>query len=141
MGYSEEDLPGSLVNELEERMAPEQQHFASFQAQVGKEPSQCLRYCFDPAAKPLWPSRKNVPGPADIPNCERCGAPRQFEFQVMPQMIVHLGVPADDPSAPDWGTIAVYSCAASCGSGVQPGAGSADESAYMEEFVWVQESA
>lgn len=56
-------------------------------------------------------------------------------------MIVHLGVAADDPAAPDWGTIAVYSCAASCDSGVQPGASSADESAYLEEFVWVQESA
>lgn len=57
------------------------------------------------------------------------------------QLIVHLGVPADDPSAPDWGTIAVYSCAASCASGVTAGTTSADESAYMEEFVWVQESA
>ncbi|KAL4421136.1 hypothetical protein ABPG77_001531 [Micractinium sp. CCAP 211/92] len=141
VGYSEEELPASLVDELGERISPEQRHFAAFQARVGKEPSQCLRYCFDAAAKPLWPSSKNIPGPADIPICERCGAPRQFEFQVMPQMIVHLGVPADDPAAPDWGTIAVYSCSASCDSSVQPGASSADESAYLEEFVWVQESA
>lgn len=141
VGYSEEELPSSLVDELDERISPEQRHFAAFQARVGKEPSQCLRYCFDAAAKPLWPSSKNIPGPADIPSCERCGAPRQFEFQVMPQMIVHLGVPADDPSAPDWGAIAVYSCAASCESGVRPGATPADESAYLEEFVWVQESA
>lgn len=56
-------------------------------------------------------------------------------------MIVHLGVPADDPAAPDWGGIAVYSCSASCDSGVQPGATPPEESAYLEEFVWVQESA
>ena len=31
--------------------------------QVGKEPAQCLRYCFDPAARPLWPSSKRIPGP------------------------------------------------------------------------------
>jgi hypothetical protein len=200
---------------------PEQAHFAAFQARVGQEPAQCLRYCFDAAAQPLWPSSKNVPGPADIPPCERCGSPRQFEFQVMPQvcsrtafcrnvrgacrrrtaqpsclsplpypaaappprlspappllstqaaarladalartappghsanttphppahphpqLIVHLGMPADDPAAPDWGTIAVYSCAAACGGG-GAGAASPDESAYLEEFVWVQESA
>lgn len=55
-------------------------------------------------------------------------------------MIVHLGAAADDPEAPDWGAISVYSCAASCSSGVTPGASSADESAYLEEFVWVQGS-
>ena len=54
------------------------------------------------------------------------------------QLIVHLGVPADDPTAPDWGTIAVYSCSASCSSGVTPGASPPEESAYLEEFVWVQ---
>jgi pre-rRNA-processing protein TSR4 len=129
-----------LVDELEGRVDPEQAHFAAFQARVGQEPAQCLRYCFDAAAQPLWPSSKNVPGPADIPPCERCGSPRQFEFQVMPQLIVHLGMPADDPAAPDWGTIAVYSCAAACGGG-GAGAASPDESAYLEEFVWVQESA
>jgi hypothetical protein len=57
------------------------------------------------------------------------------------QMLVHLGVEADDPLAPDWGAIAVYSCSASCDSGVTAGASSPDESAYLEEFVWVQESA
>ncbi|KAI3431726.1 hypothetical protein D9Q98_004768 [Chlorella vulgaris] len=139
--YSEEELPGSLVDELEGRISPEQRHFATFQARVGKEPAQCLRYCFDAGATPLWPSSKNIPGRADVPACERCGAPRQFEFQVMPQMLVHLGVEADDPLAPDWGAIAVYSCSASCDSGVTAGASSPDESAYLEEFVWVQESA
>lgn len=137
-GYSEEELPNSLVDELEERVSPEQRHFAAFQARVGKEPAQCLRYCFDAAARPLWPSCKHIPAPGDIPPCEHCGAPRKFEFQVMPQLIVHLGVPADDPSAPDWGTIAVYSCSASCSSGVTPGASPPEESAYLEEFVWVQ---
>ena len=33
--YTEEELPGSLVDELEERTNPEQRHFAAFQAQVG----------------------------------------------------------------------------------------------------------
>lgn len=33
-GYSEEELPNSLVDELEERVSPEQRHFAAFQARV-----------------------------------------------------------------------------------------------------------
>lgn len=51
-------------------------------AQIAQEPSQCLRYCFEPGAAPLWPSTKRVPAAADIPRCERCGAERRFEFQV-----------------------------------------------------------
>lgn len=34
VGYSEEELPASLVDELEERVSPEQRHFAAFQARV-----------------------------------------------------------------------------------------------------------
>ena len=90
-------------------------------------------------------------------------------MQVMPQLINHLGVDASDPSSPDWGTIAVYTCAASCGGGSGGGSGGgegeaasrsdgggggsgggwqvgevdpgADEdSAYVEEYVFVQPS-
>lgn len=58
-------------------------------------------------------------------------------LQVMPQLINHLGVDATDPTAPDWGMIAVYSCSRSCEIRVDSGAGG---SAYAEEFVWVQEA-
>ena len=43
---------------------------------------QVLRYCFEPAVVPLWPSPRGVPSAADIPECSLCGSPRQFEFQV-----------------------------------------------------------
>ena len=33
-GYSEEELPGSLVDELEHKISPEQRRFAAFQARV-----------------------------------------------------------------------------------------------------------
>ena len=164
MGYTEEELPGSLVDELEHKvLTPEQRHFAGFQArvsagrcvcggvrlgagrnrrlvggqglglglalglgvcvcvwrgsssqqdaarvgeegtcctltppaaapltvavvaaapavlpplccphcspQIGREPSQCLRYCFDPAARPLWPCSKGIPGPGACAGC------------------------------------------------------------------------
>ena len=52
--------------------------------------------------------------------------------QVLPQLLNWLE--ADEPGGGslDWGAIAVYCCTASC----TPLAGA--ESAYMEEFAWVQ---
>ena len=51
-------------------------------AQVAPEPGQCVRYCFDAGAVPIWPSPHHVPTPGDVPACERCGAERRFEMQV-----------------------------------------------------------
>lgn len=62
-------------------------------------------------------------------------------LQVMPQLLNYLGLDEDDSHALDWGTIAVYSCKASCH--IEPSApveGSSASSAYAEEFVWVQGS-
>ena len=44
--YTEEELPGSLVDELEERTNPEQRHFAAFQAQVGSYVRMCSTCCW-----------------------------------------------------------------------------------------------
>jgi len=137
----EDDLPESVLNELEDAISKEQRHFASFAARIAHEPAQCLRYCFTNTsgssgssghAHPIWPSCHNIPGPTDIPRCERCGGKRRFEFQVMPQLINHLGVDPEDRLSPDWGMIAVYSCSESCNTG------DTSDSAYVEEFVWVQ---
>jgi hypothetical protein len=54
----------------------------AFQARTALAPEQCLRYCFQPGAAPLWPSSSHVPTAADIPPCPHCGAQRRFEFQV-----------------------------------------------------------
>jgi hypothetical protein len=54
-----------------------------------------LRYCFEPNARPLWPQATRLPGPNDIPPCARCGAPRQFEFQVLPQLLHFLDIDID----------------------------------------------
>ena len=44
--FSEEELPGSLVDELEERVSPEQRHFAAFQARVSESGTGCrVRLC------------------------------------------------------------------------------------------------
>ena len=56
--------------------------FAQFAAVVATAPEQCVRYCFDEGAEPLWPSTRQVPQPQDIPPCPHCGTPRRFELQV-----------------------------------------------------------
>ena len=40
----------------------------------------------------LWTSAKDVPTANDIPACPHCGSERQFEFQILPQLLHHLGV-------------------------------------------------
>ena len=87
---------------------------------------------------PLWFSQHHQPEPADIVPCERCGAPRAFEFQIMPQALNFVlpggksAVAAVDDSrvSLDFGTVAVYTCTRSC-VGVGP----------ASEFAWVQPSA
>lgn len=175
------------------------------------------------AVGPLWVSSDNLPpmGSASVdssdgkaaafpPTCQYCGAPRAFEFQILPQMLHYLssGAALDDGASGepprsvltdseravlleaktkiesgmelpegfkeqhdaavakaraallgssstargsasggggggeggaslDWGTIAVYTCTASCGDGgVAPGR--EEDGAYMEEAAWVQ---
>lgn len=101
--------------------------WASFQERIAKAPNQVLRYCRDPMAKPLWPLSIGQPSKADIPKCNYCKGPLCYEFQIMPQLLYYFGV-KNDPDSLDWGTIAVYSCLASCEASVS----------YKEEFVWVQ---
>ena len=60
--------------------------------------SQCLRYLRWPALEvckqsntPLWIRSDFQPPLEDLPPCcDKCGAPRKFEFQLMPQMIHYL---------------------------------------------------
>jgi len=78
----DDELPPSLVDELERALGRERAQFAAFQARVARAPSQVLRYCFAEGASALWPSAARVPGPGDVPPCGRCGGPRRFEFQV-----------------------------------------------------------
>jgi hypothetical protein len=54
----------------------------AFQARAARAPEQCLRYCFQAGAAPLWPSHTHRPSPGAVPACPHCGAERQFEFQV-----------------------------------------------------------
>lgn len=137
---NEGELPGEVLDVLEAATTPAQSQFAEFSARIAREPAQVLRYCFEEGALPLCPGPSPLPDPSSIPLCQLCGAPRRFEFQIMPQLLNHLGIDAEDESGPDFGTIAVYSCPNSCG--VQGGGGSSSpsvpESAYIDEWVWVE---
>ena len=189
---------------------------------------QCLRYCRWPESKnessdvhqdddiedtkqPLWLTSNNQPPKEFPPPCQYCGAPRLFEFQILPQMLHYLlrdsnaqdetrdnskvlteterailleasskiesgadlppgfreqheqavakardallgvGIHGNKDSL-EWGTIAIYTCTASCGDGdvVSPGEMknvSVTEKdrmrslgAYREEMAWLQSS-
>ncbi len=73
--------------------------FAHFAAVVAEAPGQCLRYCFDEGAQPLWPSCKHIPTPEDIPPCPHCGTPRRFEFQVIGHTLLVLTITLADYTA------------------------------------------
>ena len=116
----------------------------AFQRRVSAHPEQVVRYCHGPAASPLWLAARGRAPPA--PPCPRCGAPRWFEFQILPQLLGAIepeadgggggdGAAAANPLAPsagslDWGTACVYTCSASCAG--------ADGGEYAEEYVWHQ---
>lgn len=83
-------------------------------------------YRYNRGGKPLFISSSNQP--EDIPKCEECGSERQFEFQVMPQLLVYLKLD-NILNNIDWGILAIYSCKKSCVA----------QSKYIQEFVWKQD--
>ncbi|XP_041359403.1 programmed cell death protein 2-like [Gigantopelta aegis] len=97
--------------------------FTKFKARISTDSQQVLRY--DRGGEPLWVSAHNKP--TSIPKCQ-CGAEREFEFQVLPQLLCHLGVDSLGDSI-DWGTLCVYTCRQSCDIGTR----------YQDEFLWKQD--
>jgi len=122
------DVTPDVEEAIASTTTPEQKHFAEFAARVSWDPEQVLRYSFQEGAEPLWPSPSPVPSDSDIPPCQNCSARRRFEFQVMPQLLLSLDLNEEHDSSLNWGTVAVYSCSASCQG----------TAAYLEEFVYVQ---
>ncbi|XP_066535695.1 programmed cell death protein 2 [Hoplias malabaricus] len=128
--FEQVDCASSALEETElETMAlhetQDSRVFQKFKKCISSEPEQVLRYCRE--GSPLWVSSEHVPGKADIPKCP-CGANRNFEFQIMPQLLNHLKVDSLEESI-DWGTLAIYTCADSCDQG----------SNYSPEFIWKQD--
>eukprot|EP00741_Cyanophora_paradoxa_P017275 tig00020961_g16685.t1 len=109
--------------------------FAAFQRAVARHPRQVLRYAAGEGAAPLWVHPHRRCASADVPPCPRCGGPRSFEFQVMPQLLYYLRLDesaeaeAGAAATLDFGTLAVYTCRRTCELGGGP---------YAPEFVWRQ---
>jgi hypothetical protein len=124
----DEEDDGIDLNEMEESQTDEQ--WALFQARLSRAPTQCIRYCNEEGATPLWPSLKNMPGA--IPKCPLCQAERQFEFQVLPQVLYYAGVDSGLPDELDFSSIAVYTCSCT----VSPSVIQSSKTSYAEEFAW-----
>ena len=111
-----------------------------FVKRMGRCPSQCVRW--SPDGVPLTTTvSKQPPRASDIPHCEECGAPRRFEFQLMPPTLYffdklapqqkHQSLPkmAGDANPkqvqelmnklsqkddPHFSTVSVFTCSESC---------------------------
>ncbi|KPI97892.1 Programmed cell death protein 2 [Papilio xuthus] len=127
-----EKRAGTLSNisesDLEQytRNIPEDKVFNKFSKRISRHPEQVLRY--DRGGTPLWITGNTEGALTHIPNCQYCSGERQFEFQVMPQLLNFINVGIDFNSI-DWGILAIYSCKNSCNDGPS----------YKEEFVIKQD--
>lgn len=61
--------------------------------------------------------------------------PHATTTQVLPQTLTHLQLDDEQATAPDFDCLAVYTCSRSCS--LESLSASCD-TAYAEEFVWVQ---
>ncbi|XP_053602426.1 programmed cell death protein 2 isoform X2 [Plodia interpunctella] len=128
----QEKKAGSLHNvsdsELEQytKTLPEDKVFNKFSKRVARHPDQVLRY--ERNGQPLWITGNFDNSIINIPACQYCNGERQFEFQIMPQLLNFIDVGIDFNSI-DWGVLAVYSCKKSCDLGPS----------YKEEYMIKQD--
>lgn len=104
------DVPDTELDKyITESEAADDKFFRKFKKEVSRDPDQILRY--KRGGHPLWIAnvKQTFGQNPQIPDCELCGSVRQFEFQIMPQMLNLL-----KDHHLDWGVLAVYTCAKSC---------------------------
>ncbi|XP_044729427.1 programmed cell death protein 2 [Chrysoperla carnea] len=78
--------------------------FEKFKKRIVHYPDQIIRY--ERNGVPLRISDAQLP---EIPRCEYCNSERQFEFQIVPQILYEL-----KEDSVDFGTLDVYTCSKSC---------------------------
>ncbi|XP_015510889.1 programmed cell death protein 2 [Neodiprion pinetum] len=122
---------GTLQNEdnvdadlLKMSAANEDEVFFEFTTTVKKYPDQILRY--ERGGNVLYISSENQV--QEIPDCRECGSERQFEFQIMPQLLNYLQF-EDTLESLDWGILAIFTCKNSCETA----------NGYVTEYVWKQD--
>lgn len=116
-----EDVQSELLNLVNNK---EDETFIEFRLIIDKYPDQILRY--NRGGEVLYISSENKV--KEVPKCAECGADRQFEFQIMPQLLNFMGF-KDTFKCIDWGILAIYTCTKSCTS----------KQGYSKEFVWKQD--
>ncbi|XP_042239043.1 programmed cell death protein 2-like [Homarus americanus] len=83
-----------------------------FKKRISRSPQQILRYCREEGASPLW---LRPPGASDVATkCPCCGGSMVFEMQITPQLVLHLRVPGVQGTPLEFGSVAVFTCSASC---------------------------
>lgn len=123
-----DDLEFDFLRYTKVKGSMKDKYFQKFIKECQNDPTQVIRY--KRKGQVLWiADTENIVKEQleNIPKCELCGEQRQFEFQIMPQMLNYL----EDANI-DWGTIAVYTCPKSCALPADKG--------YIEEFCIKQDN-
>ncbi|EXJ84979.1 hypothetical protein A1O3_05654 [Capronia epimyces CBS 606.96] len=140
--YDVDDSGGAGVSQKDDFESELDKTFQKFSDRIAQNPDQVLRYEFK--GEPLLysgtdgvASRFVVPHGKSgairgIPRCERCGAQRVFELQLVPGLIYELekDEAMDLEDGMEWGTVILGTCANNCG---EPGTVT-----FQEEWVGVQ---
>ncbi|THD20370.1 Programmed cell death protein 2 [Fasciola hepatica] len=103
-----QDDEDSVLESIAKKETDAEARFRRFREAMADEPEQVIR--LQRGGKPIWLSDS----PPDVPNCEICGAKRQFEFQVTPQLLNYLKLDQLGSASPDFGSLYVFTCSASC---------------------------
>ncbi|XP_066581010.1 programmed cell death protein 2 [Prorops nasuta] len=102
----------------------EDEVFAEFHVKTNNYPDQVLRY--QRGGPVLYISQENQA--LEIPNCTQCNGERQFEFQIMPQLLNFLNFD-DSAESLDWGILVIFTCKESC----------IPKKGYTVEYIWKQD--
>ncbi|XP_018053321.1 PREDICTED: programmed cell death protein 2 [Atta colombica] len=119
--FQNEDVNDDLL-----QMANDEKNetFAEFRLKIDNYPDQILRY--DRGGKVLYISSHSQI--TDVPKCPECNGNRQFEFQIMPQLLNFLDL-KDVIKNLDWGILAIFTCKQSC----------IPKNKYIKEYIWKQD--
>ncbi|KAK2581356.1 hypothetical protein KPH14_008122 [Odynerus spinipes] len=104
--------------------ADEDEVFTRFRTKIENYPEQVIRYEY--GGQILYISGNTQI--KDVPKCSICGGERQFEFQIMPQLLNYLNF-KDTINSLDWGILAVFTCKKSC----------MQKEGYVKEYIWKQD--
>uniref|UniRef100_A0A914MAN8 MYND-type domain-containing protein n=1 Tax=Meloidogyne incognita TaxID=6306 RepID=A0A914MAN8_MELIC len=119
---NEETIEDDL-NKIEEEI--EDLAFNNFNKIIQQESKQILRY---QRGGHFILATDFSSSPNLIPNCELCGGPRQFEFQLMPYLLSLIDIDSVGGQSLDWATLLIFTCKNSCQS-----------NEYIKEFIFKQD--